>query len=200
MAAASPSSSPPPPPAPGAAFPAEERRGGGGGGGRPPVPPYVKAAAGSLGGVMEACCLQPIDVVKTRLQLDRSGAYRGIAHCGTTVARAEGVRALWKGLTPFATHLTLKYALRLGSNAVLQSAFKDPTTGKVSAHGRLASGFGAGVIEALLIVTPFEARSCFSLPQTVLLQSSYLGCVGHAYSLYGSHKNRLPHRQKSIIL
>ena len=155
------SSPQPPPPAaaaasPGAASPSEERRAGGGG--RPPVPPYVKAAAGSLGGVMEACCLQPIDVVKTRLQLDRTGAYRGIAHCGATVARAEGVRALWKGLTPFATHLTLKYALRLGSNAVLQSAFKDPATGKVSAHGRLASGFGAGVIEALLIVTPFEVR------------------------------------------
>ncbi|KAF2938749.1 hypothetical protein DAI22_03g140500 [Oryza sativa Japonica Group] len=153
-AAASPSSSPPPPPmspAPQAASPAEDRRGG-----RAPVPPYVKAAAGSVGGVMEACCLQPIDVIKTRLQLDRSGAYRGIAHCGTTVVRSEGVRALWKGLTPFATHLTLKYALRLGSNAVLQSAFKDPGTGKVSAHGRLASGFGAGVLEALLIVTPFE--------------------------------------------
>ncbi|XP_047084267.1 mitochondrial succinate-fumarate transporter 1-like [Lolium rigidum] len=105
---------------------------------------------------MEACCLQPIDVVKTRLQLDRTGTYRGIAHCGATVARAEGVPALWKGLTPFATHLTLKYALRLGSNAVLQSAFKDPTTGKVSAQGRLASGFGAGVLEALVIVTPFE--------------------------------------------
>ncbi|PWZ55101.1 Mitochondrial succinate-fumarate transporter 1 [Zea mays] len=130
------SSSPQPPPAaaaasPGAASSPEDRRAGGGRGGPPPVPPYVKAAAGSLGGVMEACCLQPIDVVKTRLQLDRTGAYRGIAHCGATVARAEGVRALWKGLTPFATHLTLKYALRLGSNAVLQSAFKDPTTGKV---------------------------------------------------------------------
>ncbi|ONL96961.1 Mitochondrial succinate-fumarate transporter 1 [Zea mays] len=162
------SSSPQPPPAaaaasPGAASSPEDRRAGGGRGGPPPVPPYVKAAAGSLGGVMEACCLQPIDVVKTRLQLDRTGAYRGIAHCGATVARAEGVRALWKGLTPFATHLTLKYALRLGSNAVLQSAFKDPTTGKVSAHGRLASGFGAGVIEALLIVTPFEARLNISL-------------------------------------
>ncbi|KAL5216975.1 hypothetical protein ABZP36_017659 [Zizania latifolia] len=157
MDAASPSSSssppsmPPPPQSPQAASPAEDRRGG-----RPPVPPYVKAAAGSLGGVMEACCLQPIDVVKTRLQLDRSGAYRGIVHCGTTVVHSEGVRALWKGLTPFATHLTLKYALRLGSNAMLQSAFKDPSTGKVSAHGRLASGFGAGVLEALLIVTPFE--------------------------------------------
>ncbi|KAL5211020.1 hypothetical protein ABZP36_006643 [Zizania latifolia] len=159
MAAASSSSCPsssspppmPPPQSPQAASPAEDRRGG-----RPPVPPYVKAAAGSLGGVMEACCLQPIDVVKTRLQLDRSGAYRGIVHCGTTVVRSEGTRALWKGLTPFATHLTLKYALRLGSNAMLQSAFKDPGTGKVSVHGRLASGFGAGVLEALLIVTPFE--------------------------------------------
>jgi hypothetical protein len=36
------------------------------------------------------------------------------------VANEEGMRALWKGLTPFATHLTLKYALRMGSNSVYQ--------------------------------------------------------------------------------
>lgn len=123
---------------------------------RTTIPPYMKAISGSLGGIMEACCLQPIDVIKTRLQLDRSGAYKGIVHCGGTVVRTEGVRALWKGLTPFATHLTLKYTLRMGSNALLQSPFKDPTTGHISNRGRLAAGFGAGVIEALLIVTPFE--------------------------------------------
>lgn len=120
------------------------------------IPPYMKAVSGSLGGIMEACCLQPIDVIKTRLQLDRTGTYRGIIDCGATVSRTEGVRALWKGLTPFATHLTLKYALRMGSNAVLQSAFKDSQTGKLSNHGRVLSGFGAGVLEALVIVTPFE--------------------------------------------
>ncbi|KAL3510193.1 hypothetical protein ACH5RR_029594 [Cinchona calisaya] len=120
------------------------------------IPPYMKAISGSLGGVVEASCLQPIDVIKTRLQLDRSGHYKGIAHCGSTIVRNEGVRALWKGLTPFATHLTLKYALRMGSNAVLQSAFKDSETGKLSPQGRLLSGFGAGVLEALVIVTPFE--------------------------------------------
>ncbi|KAI7999022.1 Mitochondrial succinate-fumarate transporter 1 [Camellia lanceoleosa] len=120
------------------------------------IPPYVKAVAGSIGGVMEACCLQPIDVIKTRLQLDRSGAYKGIFHCGTTIVRTEGVRALWKGLTPFATHLTLKYALRMGSNAVLQSAFKDSKSGNLSNQGRFFAGFGAGVLEALVIVTPFE--------------------------------------------
>ncbi|GAB2296627.1 Mitochondrial succinate-fumarate transporter [Dionaea muscipula] len=120
------------------------------------IPPYVKAIAGSIGGVVEAGCLQPIDVIKTRLQLDRSGKYKGIIHCGATVVRTEGVRALWKGLTPFATHLTLKYALRMGSNAVLQSAFRDSQTGKLSNQARLVSGFGAGVLEALVIVTPFE--------------------------------------------
>ena len=120
------------------------------------IPPYMKAISGSLGGIVEASCLQPIDVIKTRLQLDRSGNYKGIVHCGATISRTEGVRALWKGLTPFATHLTLKYALRMGSNAVFQSVFKDPKTGKISSHGRLLSGFGAGVLEALVIVTPFE--------------------------------------------
>ncbi|KAB2066816.1 hypothetical protein E1A91_A09G188200v1 [Gossypium mustelinum] len=120
------------------------------------IPPYMKAISGSFGGVMEACCLQPIDVIKTRLQLDTKGNYKGIIHCGATVSRTEGVRALWKGMTPFATHLTFKYALRMGSNAVLQSAFKDSTTGSLSNQGRVLAGFGAGVLEALLIVTPFE--------------------------------------------
>lgn len=120
------------------------------------VPPYMKAVSGSLGGMVEACCLQPIDVIKTRLQLDRVAHYRGILHCGSTIAKTEGVRALWKGLTPFATHLTLKYTLRMGSNAVLQGTFSDSDTGKLSNKGRMMAGFGAGVLEALMIVTPFE--------------------------------------------
>jgi len=131
--------------------------------GRKSIPPYMKAISGSVGGIMEASCLQPIDVIKTRLQLDRSGNYKGILHCGATISQTEGVRALWKGLTPFATHLTLKYALRMGSNAVLQSAFKDPETGKLSGYGRLLSGFGAGVLEAIVIVTPFEVSFLSSL-------------------------------------
>ncbi len=44
----------------------------------------------------------------------------------------------------------------MGSNAVLQTALTDPETGKISATGRMVAGFGAGVLEALVIVTPFE--------------------------------------------
>lgn len=133
------------------------------------IPPYMKAISGSLGGIVEASCLQPIDVIKTRLQLDRSGNYKGIVHCGSTIVRNEGPRALWKGLTPFATHLTLKYSLRMGSNAILQSAFKDSQTGNISPQGRILSGFGAGVLEALVIVTPFEVG--FSFFSCILLST-----------------------------
>ena len=125
------------------------------------IPASVKAISGSLGGAMEACCLQPIDVIKTRLQLDAVRQYKGIVHCGKSIVQQEGVKALWKGLTPFATHLTLKYTLRMGSNALFQVLFRDPHTGEISHGGRLVAGFGAGVLEALMIVTPFEV--CMSV-------------------------------------
>ena len=41
------------------------------------VSPTVKAVAGSLGGIVEALALQPVDTVKTRLQLDKTGHYKG---------------------------------------------------------------------------------------------------------------------------
>ncbi|MFS7969352.1 hypothetical protein Hanom_Chr09g00808191 [Helianthus anomalus] len=44
----------------------------------------------------------------------------------------------------------------MGSNVVLQSAFKDSGTGKISNGGRFVSGFGAGVIEALAILLPLR--------------------------------------------
>ena len=49
----------------------------------------------------------------------------GIYNCGSTIIREEGVRSLWKGLTPFATHLCLKYFLRFGTNALYQGALRD---------------------------------------------------------------------------
>ncbi|XP_002989554.2 mitochondrial succinate-fumarate transporter 1 [Selaginella moellendorffii] len=147
------------------------------------VPPYVKALSGSLGGIVEASCLQPIDVIKTRLQLDTARQYRGIANCGVTIVKSEGVRALWKGLTPFATHLTLKYTLRMGTNALLQTFLADSDTGKLSSAARLASGFGAGVLEALVIVTPFEVvkirlQQQRGLSRDKLLYKGPIHCAG----------------------
>ena len=46
-------------------------------------------------------------------------------NCGSTIIREEGARSLWKGLTPFAGNLTLKYFLRFGTNAFYQNLLRD---------------------------------------------------------------------------
>lgn len=121
----------------------------------PGVSPVVKAFAGSIGGLAEAACLQPIDVIKTRLQLDRAGQYRGVYDCGRQMVTEEGLAAMWKGLAPFSCNLTLKYALRMGTNAVYQGMMRDEN-GQLTQGRRLLSGLMAGVTEALVVVTPFE--------------------------------------------
>ena len=57
--------------------------------------------------------------------IDAHDFFAGIFNCGKTVIQEEGIRSLWKGLTPFSAHLFLKYALRMGTNATYQNALRD---------------------------------------------------------------------------
>ena len=117
--------------------------------------PWQKGLAGSFGGLAEAVLLQPVDTVKTRLQLDKGGAYKGMIHAGRTIAATEGTAALWKGVTPFATQLFLKYSLRFSSQAFFAGLLRD-ADGQLSGGRRMFSGLCAGVTEALVIITPLE--------------------------------------------
>ena len=117
--------------------------------------PFLKGVAGSMGGLVEAVCLQPIDTIKTRLQLDHTGQYRNLVHCGRTIAATEGTASLWKGLTPFATQLFAKYALRFGTQQFYAGLLRDKD-GKLSDGRRMLSGLCAGVTEALVIIAPLE--------------------------------------------
>ena len=77
---------------------------------RPPriaVPQWLKVLSGSLGGATEALCLNPLDVTKTRIQLDTVGKYNGVYKTATGIVKEEGVRALYKGrfLVLFGLHL-----------------------------------------------------------------------------------------------
>jgi solute carrier family 25 citrate transporter 1 len=90
-----------------------------------------------------------MDVIKTRLQLDRAGKYTGILQTGKLIIKEEGLGSLWKGLTPFATHLTLKYALRMSSNSAYQNLLRCPD-GKLTDGRRMAAGFAAGITEAVV--------------------------------------------------
>jgi len=116
----------------------------------------VKLVAGMAGGLAEACLLQPLDVAKTRLQLDKEKKYKGMFDCLRKVVKEEGPKALYKGLTPFVTHLTLKYALRFGLFEKIRVVLNGGKTTASSNGQNFIAGLAVGCIEATMIVTPFE--------------------------------------------
>jgi hypothetical protein len=91
-----------------------------------------------------------------------------MVHCGTTIVKQEGAGALYKGLTPFVTHLTLKYALRFGSYAFFQKSMGASTHSEPSKQSTLDSlkpflVRGVALCRLWLRLSPFGFRSDASL-------------------------------------
>lgn len=114
-------------------------------------PQMIKTFGAMAGGVVEACSLQPLDVLKTRMQISGKGLFTTVS----TTLKKEGVTALYKGLSPFCTHLVLKYSVRWWFNDTYRSLLADED-GTVSTPASFLAGLMSGVTEAVLIVTPFE--------------------------------------------
>uniref|UniRef100_A0AAV1UPQ2 EF-hand domain-containing protein n=1 Tax=Peronospora matthiolae TaxID=2874970 RepID=A0AAV1UPQ2_9STRA len=119
------------------------------------VSPLVKFLGGALSGVIEAVVLTPLDVTKTRMQLDKVGQYRGMVDCGKKLVAAEGPKGLFKGFTPWTVHVVLKNGTRFYFNAIFRRMLSDQN-GQVSGANEFIAGALAGATEAVLIVTPFE--------------------------------------------
>ncbi|KAF0687905.1 Aste57867_20397 [Aphanomyces stellatus] len=119
------------------------------------VSPVVKFFAGAMSGVIEAVILTPLDVAKTRLQLDKTGQYKGMVDCSKQLFRQEGAAALYKGFVPWTSHVVLKNGTRFYFNAIYRKLLADKN-GQVGGFQEFTAGALAGATEAVLIVTPFE--------------------------------------------
>lgn len=56
--------------------------------------------AGSLAGVIAQSTIYPMEVLKTRLALRKTGQYAGISDCAKQIFRKEGLGAFYKGYVP----------------------------------------------------------------------------------------------------
>jgi len=123
--------------------------------GKQKVDPKIKLLGGMTSGLVEALILTPLDVTKTRLQLDKSGRYHGMVDCGRSLFRSEGFFGLYKGFTPWTMHVVTKNGTRFYVNAIYKKMLADEN-GNVSGGKEFLAGAMAGATEAVLIVTPFE--------------------------------------------
>jgi hypothetical protein len=112
---------------------------------------------------MAITCTNPIDVVKTRLQLQgepgsaNARRYRGIAHAFATIARAEGagLRGLQRGLPPACLLQFSNVSMRFGGYAALTAALDiDPAESAAGWFGSLALGASSGFMAAC-VSNPF---------------------------------------------
>ena len=60
---------------------------------------WKEAVAGAVSGALTVLLLHPLDVVKTRLQVQEAGSHRyhGTVHAVRLIAKREGVRGLYAG-------------------------------------------------------------------------------------------------------
>jgi len=110
---------------------------------------------------MEALCCQPLDTIKVRMQLSKSGMTpgtkaRGFFATGAFIVKRETPLALYKGLGAVLAGIVPKMAIRFASFEHYKGWLADKETGKTSVSGIFLAGLGAGTTEAVAVVTPME--------------------------------------------
>ncbi|KII95561.1 hypothetical protein PLICRDRAFT_34456 [Plicaturopsis crispa FD-325 SS-3] len=117
--------------------------------------------AGGIAGAMEALTCQPLDTIKVRMQLSKSGRTpgtkaRGFIATGAWIVQRETPLALYKGLGAVLSGIVPKMAIRFASFEAYKGWLSDKTTGKTSVGNIFLSGLAAGTTEAVAVVTPME--------------------------------------------
>lgn len=114
--------------------------------------------AGGTAGAIEGVITYPFEFAKTRLQLiDKSSkSSRNPLTLIYNVGKTQGVGALYVGCPAFVVGNTVKASVRFLGFDYIKSLLADKN-GKLSGPRGVIAGLGAGLLESVIAVTPFEA-------------------------------------------
>ncbi|KAI0461786.1 CtIP- endonuclease [Komagataella kurtzmanii] len=142
------------------------------------VDPFHSFIAGGTAGAVEGVVTYPFEFAKTRLQLvDKSANMsRNPLKLIATIARTQGVGALYTGCPAFVVGNTAKASVRfLGFDAIKKMlADKD---GKLSGPRGVLAGLGAGLLESVVAVTPAEAIKTAMIDDKQSAKPKYQGGI-----------------------
>lgn len=122
------------------------------------VDPLKSFVAGGTAGAIEGVVTYPFEFAKTRLQLvDKSSkASRNPLVLIYNVSKTQGVSSLYVGCPAFVVGNTVKASVRFLGFDYIKSLLADKN-GKLSGPRGVIAGLGAGLLESVVAVTPFEA-------------------------------------------
>lgn len=110
---------------------------------------------GGIAGGVGAFAVYPIDLVKTRLQNQRSTVvgevlYRNAADCVKKVyANEGGVRGFYRGVWPQLLGVAPEKAIKLTVNDLVRKKRTDPETGRITLGSEILAGGTAGACQVV---------------------------------------------------
>ncbi|GBB94447.1 hypothetical protein RclHR1_02360005 [Rhizophagus clarus] len=135
--------------------------------------------AGLVAGGVEATITYPTEYVKTQLQLDGSSGtkrFKGPIDCAIKTVQEKGVFGLYKGLSALVIGTAAKAGVRFLTYDQLKTLLQDEN-GKVSGPRSMLAGLGAGMVEAITVVTPTETIKTKLIHDQTRAQPQYNGLV-----------------------
>ncbi|XP_015433222.1 PREDICTED: mitochondrial 2-oxodicarboxylate carrier-like [Dufourea novaeangliae] len=150
----------------------------------------IQIGSGGFAGFVEACIMHPMDLIKTRFQLQvkvtQNDAlyYTGIRDCMKKMYANEGLAAFWKGIIPPVIMETPKRAVKFFSFEQYKKLFSNYSSKMMVFY---FAGFLTGVTEGIL-VNPFEvvkvqmqsdrkhikhSASTFAVTKRILVQQGF---------------------------
>ncbi|KAL8736186.1 MAG: hypothetical protein Q9166_000341 [cf. Caloplaca sp. 2 TL-2023] len=126
-----------------------------------PLPFVYQFAAGAVAGVSEILVMYPLDVVKTRVQLQQGKGiggegYNGMVDCFRKIIKNEGPSRLYRGITAPILMEAPKRATKFAANESWGNFYRNLFgIAKMDQKLSILTGASAGATEAFVVV-PFE--------------------------------------------
>eukprot|EP00112_Aurelia_sp_Birch-Aquarium-sp1_P013594 Seg2889.2 transcript_id=Seg2889.2/GoldUCD/mRNA.D3Y31 product="Mitochondrial 2-oxoglutarate/malate carrier protein" protein_id=Seg2889.2/GoldUCD/D3Y31 len=126
---------------------------------QPKIPNYTRFAMGGAAGMMATCFVQPLDLVKTRMQMSgiagEAKTHKTSFHAVYNIIRAEGIFGIYTGLSAALLRQASYTTTRLGVYTSLMEHFKSPDGAPPGFMKKIGLGMTAGAIGSF-IGTPAE--------------------------------------------
>jgi len=113
---------------------------------------------GGTAGIIGACCTYPLDMVKTKMQNQRTSnkqIYANSIDCFRKIFGAEGIRGLYRGLPAQLIGITPEKAIKLTVNDFLRYYFTNKETGEIKIYHEALAGSTAGLSQ-VVVTNPYE--------------------------------------------
>ncbi|KAH8114846.1 mitochondrial carrier [Phellopilus nigrolimitatus] len=121
-----------------------------------PLPFIANFTAGAIAGISEILTFYPLDVVKTRMQLERGKSTQGLVGSFKKIIAEEGFGRLYRGLVPPLLLEAPKRATKFASNDFWGKTYMGWTGEKKMTQSlSVLTGCSAGATESFVVV-PFE--------------------------------------------